>query len=188
MTVAAFTLCAWWCASAVFGAAPPPSGRVVAHAGGGLAVVLPTVEAGVLVGVAGDATLALRWETHAGFAHSVAAGARVRIADGWALGVELAYADFISRRVFGVDLSRSPFGIGLTVEPGWAWTRRDGRLAVGGGLTVRVDEPGVQSARVAVTLDLGPLFLRGQALVPLAESTRVLGYFPAIVVGKTFGL
>jgi hypothetical protein len=160
----------------------------VAHAGAGLAVVLPTVEAGLLVGVAGAAAMALRWETHAGVNHAVAAGARVRVADGWALGAEVAYADFVSRRVFGVDLSRSPFGTGLTAEPGAAWTRRDGRLGLSAGLTVRLDEPGLQAARVAVTVDLGPLFVRAQALVPLAEDTRVLGYFPAVVVGKTFGL
>ena len=186
MTAAPFTLCAWWCASAVLGAAPPPSGRVALDAAGGMNVLVPAIGAGGTVGLRGGHGAGLRWDTHAGLAHVFTASARVRVAGGWAVGLDGAYGLFISDELFGVDLARSPFAHGFMVEPIVAHTR--GRFGIVAGTTVRLTDPGWQSIKLAVTVDLGPVFLRVQALVPLEADTRVLGYLPAVVVGKTWGL
>ena len=186
MTAAPFTLCAWWCASAVLGAAPPPPGRVAVDAAGGMNVLVPTVGAGVNLGLPGGHGAGVRWDTHAGLAHVFTASARVRVAEGWAVGVDGAFGLFVSEELFGVELARSPFAHGFMIEPVVAHTR--GRVALVAGTTVRLTNPGWQSIKLAVTVDLGPVFLRAQALVPLEEDTRVLGYLSMVVVGKTFGL
>jgi hypothetical protein len=159
---------------------------VALDAAGGVNVLVPALSAGATVGLPGGHGAGLRWETHAGLAHVFTASARARVAGGWAVGVDAADGLFIADELFGVELARSPFARGFMVEPVVAHTR--GRLGLVAGTTVRLSDPGWQSIKLAVTVDLGPVFLRFQALVPLEEDTRVLGYLPTVVVGRTWGL
>jgi hypothetical protein len=159
---------------------------VALEAAAGLSVLVPTLGAGATVGLPRDLGAGLRWDTYAGLAHVVTASARARVAEGWAVGLDGGWGTFVSGDLFGVELDRSPFARGWRVEPLVAHVR--GRVGLVLGTTVRLTDPGWHSVKLAATVDLGPVFLRAQALVPLEDDTRVLGYLPMLVIGKTFGV
>jgi hypothetical protein len=186
MTAAPFTLCAWWCASAVLGAAPPPAGRAALDVSGGMSVLVPVAGAGVLVGLPARLAAGVRHDTYAGLAHVSTLSLRARVAERWAVGLDGSFGLFVSDDLFGVDLSRSPFARGVSLEPLVVHTR--GLLALVAGASARLEDPALKSLKVAVTADVGPVFVRVQALVPLERDTRVLGYLPTVVVGKVWGL
>ncbi len=199
MTAASLMLCTLWCGDkAVFGAATAPAGAVAVHAGAGLSTVVPTLWAGVVVGVTPWLDASFRYDTYALILHVPEIGARLRLSDGLGARLAAGYGFFVVGKLAGTELAQSPVGAGLTVDAALLLSHRAGGVSLGfavGASTRWVDGAGdvglvVRGAKGEITAEWsgesGATFLHVGALFPIQAELRVLGYFPTVVVGRTF--
>lgn len=210
MTPAVFILCGLWCGrSPVHGAHTLAPGRGALHVGGGVNVVLPVLRLGATLGLAPRVDASLTYETHGGLAHVVTAGARVRLAERWALTTAVAHGLFVVEEIGGIQSARAPFGNGLTTTHALTFSRWNPsglHVALAAGVTVRWLAPRasfdvvtlapdvtLHTAHLDVTVEWaarspGTWWLQVRALVPVQADFHLLGYLPMITVGRSWSL
>lgn len=171
--------------------------------GGGVFGLLPaaTMRAEAPVG---PASVTLRYDTAGGLVHDLGLGARAPLGP---LRVELEVAHGLLgiEEIAGIQLDDIPFGQGLTtrltglsalhtsgghrVQLGGGFTARWTAISTTQGAQARVFDPTLHHAHGELRVDWqGGLFLRLRAVVPIEAELRVLGYWPQVLVGQTWGL
>jgi hypothetical protein len=207
MIAASFILCASWCTSSPsLGAALVPPKQVALSISGGLNVILPTLRLAAVSGLTRFLDLGLEYDVYAGLVHGLALRPRVRLHRYVATSVAVSYSYFTIDELFGVQMSRAPFGNGLGLSPTLHLSRysRGGvhlSLALGfllgvlrtgedGPVVQRVAEASVQHVFAEVSAEwerkYGALFLRFRAVVPVQADFPIIGFLPMFTVGRSF--
>ena len=207
MIAASFILCASWCThSPTLGAALVPPRQVALSVSGGLNVILPAVRLQAVAGLTQKLDLGLEYETYAGLVHGFALVPRVRLHRYVATSLAVSYSYYTVDELFGVRMSRAPFGNGLSLSPALHVSGfRRGGVHVSGALglsigVVRNGEMGSEVQRVAeISVQHiygevgaewerrhGALFLRFRAVVPVQSDFPIIGFLPMLTVGRSF--
>lgn len=195
MTAALYMLCALTSSLPAEGAA--------ARLGGGVFGLLPAATLRAEAPLGGFA-LGVRYDTAAGLVHDVGLSARYAV-DAWHVELDVSHGFVGLEEIAGIQLDDIPLGQGLTtalVGLGEVITSSGHRVRLGGGLTAkwtaietvlevqeRVFEPSLHHVHGEVRVDwTNGLFLRGRAVVPVAAELRVIGFWPQLLVGRTWAL
>lgn len=192
------------------GAALVPPRRVAVEIAGGVTGVFPTFGLRVTTGAARWLDVSAGIETYAGLVNSTGIAARLRFAPnfGARLGVDYAFA--VVDDLGGIRTADAPFANGLTTTVSLLASLFRGpgaHIAFGLGLTSRWVAPRVAQDGTVVTgfapapaynahaevaaewpVRGGTVYLLFRAVVPIQAELQVLGYFPTLLVGRTWGL
>lgn len=207
MIAAPFILCVSWCAhSPTLGAELVPPRQVALSVSGGLNVILPTVRLSAVSGITRRLDIGIDYDTYAGIVHTMGIAPRVRVHRHVALRAEVSYGFYTIEELFGVHLSRAPFGNGLSFNPSLlaSYRTRGGvnisgavglslrflRIDDTGGVIERTPEVSVQHVFAEIGAEwerkYGALFLRFRAVVPVQADFNVIGFLPMFTVGRSF--
>lgn len=210
MIPAQFILCGLWC-----GVDPLHGARTVVpehgalHVGGGVNAVFPTLTLGATLGVSSRVDARFVYTTHGGVAHEVEAGARVRLTERWGLVHTASYGLFLVEEIGGIQSVHAPFGNGLTTTHQVVLSRLNLQglhLAFTAGVTLRwlvprqefetvtlAFEPTLHTAHAQVVAEWvarsgGTWWLQVRATVPVQADFKLIGYFPMVLVGRSWAL
>jgi hypothetical protein len=207
MIAAPFILCVSWCThSPTLGAEIVPPRKVALSVSGGLNVILPMLRLSAVSGVARGFDIGIDYDTYAGLVHTMGLAPRLRVHRHVALRAEVSYGFYTMEEIFGVRLSRAPFGNGLSLNPTLlaSYRTRGGvnlagavglslrflRIDDQGGVIERTPEISVQHVFAELGAEWqrkhGALFLRFRAVVPVQADFRVIGFLPMFTVGRSF--